>query len=231
MKKWLWSFFLVFLVTIISFIYVNNNSDLAVFETETKYKEEIFDIDNSKFKIYVNDSFSDYNTSEREDEIEYIVIHYTGTISDAKAIIKSYNDLRSKNASADFFVDHNGEVYQYNPNIDERYSWAVGGDKKANNGGKLYKMVNNENSISIEMCVKNKKGNMAYNDGWYFTDDTISATITLVKYLKQKYNIDSSHIVRHYDVTGKECPGVKGWNDEGGSDSKKWSEFLNMFTI
>lgn len=231
MKKWLWSFFLVFLVTIISFIYINNNSDLAVFEIETKYKEEIFDIDNSKFKIYVNDSFSDYNTSEREDEIEYIVIHYTGTISDAKTIIKSYNDLRSKNASADFFVSHDGEIYQYNPNIDKRYSWAVGGDKKANNGGKFYKKVNNENSVSIEMCVKNNKGNMEYNDGWYFTDETLSATVTLVKYLKQKYNIDSSHIVRHYDVTGKECPGVMGWNDEDGSNSKKWSEFLKMFTI
>ncbi len=231
MKKWLWSFFLVFLVTILSFIYINDNSDLAVFETETKYKEEIFDIDNSKFKIYVNDSFSDYNTSEREDEIEYIVIHYTGTISDAKTIIKSYNDLRSKNASADFFVSHDGEIYQYNPSIDERYSWAVGGDKKANNGGKFYKKVNNENSVSIEMCVKNNKGNMEYNDGWYFTDETISATITLVKYLKQKYNIDSSHIVRHYDVTGKECPGVMGWNDEDGSNSKKWNEFLKIFTI
>lgn len=231
MKKWLWSFFLVFLVTIISFIYVNNNSNLVVFETDTKYKEEIFDIDNSKFKIYVNDSFSDYNTSEREDEIEYIVIHYTGTISDAKTIIKSYNDLRSKNASADFFVSHDGEIYQYNPNIDKRYSWAVGGDKKANNGGKFYKKVNNENSVSIEMCVKNNKGNTEYNDGWYFTDETLSATVTLVKYLKQKYNIDSSHIVRHYDVTGKECPGVNGWNDEGVSDSKKWSEFLKMFTI
>ncbi len=231
MKKWLWSFFLVFLVTIISFVYINNSSDLAVFEIETKYKEEIFDIDNSKFKIYVNDSFSDYNTSEREDEIEYIVIHYTGTISDAKTIIKSYNDLRSKNASADFFVSHDGEIYQYNPSIDERYSWAVGGDKKANNGGKFYKKVNNENSVSIEMCVKNNKGNMEYNDGWYFTDETLSATITLVKYLKQKYNIDSSHIVRHYDVTGKECPGVMGWNDEDGSNSKKWNEFLKIFTI
>ena len=127
MKKWLWSFFLVFLVTIISFIYVNNNSNLVVFETDTKYKEEMFEIDNSIFKVYVNDSFSDYNTSEREEEIKYIVIHYTGTVSDARTIIKSYNDLRSKNASENINVDDNGEVYQYNSSIYKRYSWEVGG--------------------------------------------------------------------------------------------------------
>ena len=208
MKKWLWSFFLVFLVTIISFIYVNNNSDLAVFETDTKYKEEIFEIDNSIFKVYVNDSFSDYNTSEREEEIKYIVIHYTGTISDAKAIIKSYNDLRSKNASADFFVDHNGEVYQYNPNIDERYSWAVGGDKKANNGGKLYKMVNNENSISIEMC----------NSLNSVPEKVKENTKQLVEYFMEKYNVEADHVLRHYDVTHKTCPApwvknVTLWNN------------------
>ena len=29
----------------------------------------------------------------------------------------------------------------------------------------------------------------------------------------KKFNIDKDHVVRHYDISGKLCPGILGWNN------------------
>ena len=42
------------------------------------------------------------------------------------------------------------------------------------------------------------------------------------------YNIPKENVIRHYDATGKTCPGVKGWNPEPGSNSEsEWEKFKN----
>jgi N-acetylmuramoyl-L-alanine amidase CwlA len=46
----------------------------------------------------------------------------------------------------------------------------------------------------------------------------------LTKYLMIKYKIDIDHVVRHYDVTQKYCPGIIGWNPASGDESK-WLAF------
>jgi N-acetylmuramoyl-L-alanine amidase CwlA len=38
------------------------------------------------------------------------------------------------------------------------------------------------------------------------------------------YNIPASRVIRHFDVNGKYCPGVVGWNSATGSESA-WNEF------
>ena len=43
----------------------------------------------------------------------------------------------------------------------------------------------------------------------------------------QKYGIDADHVIRHYDVNGKPCPGIIGWNAETGDESK-WRDFHSM---
>ena len=40
------------------------------------------------------------------------------------------------------------------------------------------------------------------------------------------YNIPIANVVRHYDVTGKWCPGVVGWN-ENTSNIDMWIDFKN----
>lgn len=40
----------------------------------------------------------------------------------------------------------------------------------------------------------------------------------------QKYNIDVSNVVRHYDVSGKLCPNVDGWISEISTDTE-WLKF------
>lgn len=175
--------------------------------------------------IKKNTGFKTHNTSRRWGKIEWLVIHYVGATGDAELNVKYYNQPATKNASADFFVGHKGDVWQYNPDPKTRYCWAVGGSKYANGGGMYYGKVTNKNSIHIEMCVKHKGGSMNANSpGWYITDETLAATIELTKYLMDLYGIPADKVIRHFDVNGKPCPGVVGWNPLTGSVSA-WKSF------
>ena len=40
----------------------------------------------------------------------------------------------------------------------------------------------------------------------------------------QTYGIDADHVIRHYDVSGKLCPGIIGWNEDS-KDVSKWKAF------
>lgn len=182
-------------------------------------------VEQEKISINPNPNFGTHNTSIRTGKIEYIVIHYVGATGDAKNNILYYNERSTTNASADFYIGHNGDIWQYNPNPEKRYCWAVGGSKMSTSGGTLYGIARNSNCVSIEMCVKNTSGNhTANNAGWVLTDATYKNVVKLTKYLMNKYNIPVSHVIRHYDVNGKYCPGLYGWNAPSGSEAK-WQQF------
>lgn len=177
------------------------------------------------FTIVPNGRFHKHNTSVRTRPINYIVIHYTGEENDAAYFVNKFNESDSRSASADFFVGFNGDIYQYNMMINSRYSWAVGGKRNEKTmGGSLYGNASNENSVSIEMSVYSGGAVYANESGWYLTDETIDSTIKLTKYLMKKYNVPVNNVIRHYDVTGKLCPGIIGWNLDSGSE-EKWEEF------
>lgn len=120
--------------------------------------------------------------------IEYIAVHYTGGTGTAEENCKyfSSNDLQ---ASADFFIDRDGSVFQFNGDLGNYYSWHCG-DGKGKNG------ITNANSIGIE-CVSN---------GEEFAREQKDSLRQLVKKLQGDYAIPAKNIVRHYDASGKECP-------------------------
>jgi len=157
----------------------------------------------------VINQFGEYNlTNKKNREIKYIVIHYTaGTTSKsgtAKSTAKYFNKETTK-ASADFIVDDEF-VVQFNPDIKNKYCWHCGGSKYKTQGGSLYKICTSANSIGIEVCSSNsaKKVTNPNDTNWYFTDDAVKNTLELVKQLMQEYDIDVDHIIRHYDVNGKQ---------------------------
>lgn len=180
-------------------------------------------------KINKNTKSVTHNTTVRTGSILYICIHYVGATGDAKANVDYYSQKTTTNASADFFVGHNGDIWQYNPKPSSRYCWAVGGNRQSAYGGTFHGKCRNANSISIEMCVKTKGGKTANSPDWYFTDATVDATVELTKYLMQLYNIPAERVIRHYDVTGKLCPGVVGWNPQSGSE-ETWNDFVKRLT-
>lgn len=174
--------------------------------------------------------------------IKYIAIHYTaGSTSRKGTAMTTRNVFLKRKASADFVVDDE-TIVQINPDLRNYYCWSVDDPlNKTTGGGRLYGKANNRNTISIEICSNLKKGgNAAYpnHDGWYFTDAALDNARRLVRFLMAKYNVPKSNVVRHYDISGKMCPGIIGWNeaptytDEGKltgkkNSNKEWLEFWN----
>ena len=175
--------------------------------------------------------------------ITYIAVHYTAGGSSKKGSALNVKKVfETRNASADFCVDDETMV-QFNPDIKNNYCWSIKKKKYTNSkGASLYGKATNRNTISIEMCSNLKKGysvNYANHDGWYLTDETLKQCAKLVKILMKKYNIPLERVVRHYDITGKLCPGIIGWNDEAiytnsgkntgkKNNSSKWLDFKKL---
>jgi N-acetylmuramoyl-L-alanine amidase CwlA len=84
--------------------------------------------------------------------------------------------------SANYVVGLNGEIIQCVP--DEEVAWA-------SNEANYY-------SISVENCHPTGTGKLNTSTYW--------SLVHLVAYLTEKYNLGRDDIIRHYDITGKDCP-------------------------
>ncbi len=149
--------------------------------------------------------------------IKYIAIHYTaGGSSKPGSALSVRNVFLKRKASADFVVD-DATIVQINPDLKNYYTWSVGDKKNPyTNGGTLYGIATNRNTISIEICSNlkpNYSASAANHEGWYFTQQSLDNALKLVKYLMKTYNVPKSNVVRHFDISGKICPGIVGWND------------------
>ena len=139
----------------------------------------------------------------RTQPIEYIVVHYTANRGDTAKNNVDYFARTITGTSAHYFVDRNAVMQS----VDEGdTAWHCGSDHPR------HPYCRNSNSIGIEMCDS--------VDG--VPDDVKSLTVSLVQELMSRYGIDSSHVLRHYDVTGKRCPAP--WVD----NPEEWMEFKKM---
>lgn len=139
----------------------------------------------------------------RTQPIEYIVVHYTANRGDTAKNNVDYFARTVTGTSAHYFVDRNAVMQS----VDEGdTAWHCGSDHPR------HPYCRNSNSIGIEMCDS--------VDG--VPDDVKSLTVSLVQDLMSRYGIDSSHVLRHYDVTGKRCPAP--WVD----NPAEWMEFKKM---
>lgn len=172
-----------------------------------------------------------HTTAKTARDIKYIVVHYTaGTTSKAGSAVNTADYFRTTTTtqvSSDFIVD-DAAIVQYNGDIKNRYTWHCGGSKYATKGGSLYGKCTNANSIGIEICCNNSTGKMqdANDKSYSFTSASLANAAELVKQLMLEYNIPIENVIRHYDVTGKLCPGIIGWNADSGSESA-WTAFKN----
>ena len=174
---------------------------------------------------------SAHNTSAlRNRKIDWIVLHYTAGVTSKPGSalnVASYFSTTTVQASADFCVDDR-DVVQYNPDLENRYCWSVGGKKytymTSRQGGIYYGRCKNSNSISIEMCSNkvNRKSLLATDTDWYLTDATVKNAVELTVYLAKKYKVPMERIIMHHQVNGKPCP--QPWcRNEGALNG--WWEF------
>lgn len=120
-------------------------------------------------------------------KVNAVVIHYVGNPGTTAAQNRSYFENISKtgeaSVSSHFIVGLDGEIIQCVP-LDE-ISYASN--------------ERNSDTIAIESCHPDDTG--AYNK------ETYDSMVKLTAYLCILYELDpDKDVIRHYDVTGKECP-------------------------
>lgn len=111
-----------------------------------------------------------------------VVIHYVGNPGTTAMGNRNYFNQPTTEVSAHFVVGLEGEVVQCLP-LGER---SVASNDR------------NRNTISIEVCHPDDSGR--------FTDATYASLVRLTAWLCDLGSLDTEDVIRHYDVTGKECP-------------------------
>ena len=125
----------------------------------------------------------------RTQAIKYIVIHYTSNKGDTAKNNVDYFAREITKSSAHYFVDESN-IWQSVE--DKNTAWHCGAKNYK------HKYCRNANSLGIEICMLDKNGQIRQK--------SIDNAIILTKFLMDKYNIEYDNILRHFDVTGKDCP-------------------------
>lgn len=143
---------------------------------------------------------NDYSRpGEKVDSVDYVVVHYLAnpktTAQQNHDYFESLKDLQDVSMSANFIVGLEGEIIECVPPGEIAYA--------SNSMNHL--------SVSIENCHLDTTGR--------FTENTYQSLVHLTAWLVDRYGLDRDHIIRHYDVTGKECPLYYVEHED------KWEEF------
>lgn len=141
----------------------------------------------------------------------YIVVHYTSNKGDTAKNNADYFARESVKASAHFFVDETS-IWS---SVPENYvAWHCGGTKY------YHAECRNSNSIGVEVCMNDKQGKVRVK--------SIELAAELVLVLMAKYNIPADRVIRHYDVTHKNCPAPMVEEPARWADFKKKLEAKKM---
>lgn len=140
-------------------------------------------------KINFKECNSQNFTPGRSQKVKYLVIHYTSNQGDTAKNNADYFAREKVGASAHYFCDES-EIWQSVKDTDT--AWHC--------GAKTYKHpeCRNSNSIGIEICMNDKNGKVRQG--------SIDTAAELARYLMKRYGILLANVIRHHDVTGKDCP-------------------------
>lgn len=136
------------------------------------------------------------------DEVKGIVIHYTAnpgtTAFQNRDYFEGLKDSGDTHASSHFIVGLEGEIVQCIPTSEEAY---------ASNR-------RNSDTLSIECCHGDSSGK--------FNEKTYDSCVALTAWLCTRFDLDpATDVIRHYDVTGKDCPKYYVEHEEAWSAFKK----------
>lgn len=140
-------------------------------------------------------------------DIKYLVIHDTGNTSPGADAMAHYKYLQTatRYGSAHYYLDDKGIIQVIG---DSLVAWSIGDTWGYKNNPNRVKGAFNHNSISIELCINSDIDKAkAYKN-----------LVELTKNLMAKFNIPHDRVIRHFDATGKNCPG--SWSS--GNWSKWW---------
>ena len=117
--------------------------------------------------------------------VKKVVLHYVGNPKSSAMANRNYFENQKNGGryvSSHYIVGLNGEILRCIPENEVAY---------CSNSANSY-------SISIECCHPDATGK--------FTEETTNSAAELCAYLLKKYGLAVDDLIRHYDVTGKQCP-------------------------
>ena len=138
----------------------------------------------------------------RTQPIEYLVIHYTSNRGDTAKNNADFFAREITRTSAHYFVDEN-EIWQSVP--DDTVAWHCGGSRY------VHADCRNANAIGIEVCMQDRQGKLR--------QASIDRAARLARALMDRYGIPVERVLRHYDVTHKNCPAPMV------EDPARWADF------
>ena len=147
------------------------------------------------------------------DEVNDIVVHYVdqpmSTAMQNRDYFESLKD-GSRSASSHFIIDMSGEIVQCVPLGEVAYC--------SNH--------RNHDTISIECCHPDDTGE--------FTEETYHSCVDLCAWLCYAFEIGPEHVIRHYDVTEKECPiyyvkHPEAWEGMKRAIAKRYAEYEEQY--
>lgn len=167
------------LVLLISFaikFFTNNKSHID--RLEVARETEIPDwID-----VQLIDEGNPSRTGLKLDGVNNIVVHYVGNPQTTAQQNRNFYNQEDSNVCSHFVIGMDGEIIMCVP-LEERSS--------ASNH-------RNHDTISIEVCHPDETGK--------FTDESYKSLLKLVDWLLDIFALEPDDVIRHYDITGKECP-------------------------
>ncbi len=120
------------------------------------------------------------------ESVQYIAIHYTANPGATAIANRNYFEnlanTHETKVSSHFVIGLDGEVVQCIPTSEMSY---------ATNS-------RNVDTLSIECCHQDETGK--------FNDETYDSVVKLTAWLCTRFGLTSENVIRHYDVTGKDCP-------------------------
>ena len=147
----------------------------------------------------------------RTQPVRYIVMHYTANTGDtARNNCDYYHRVGGLQASAHYFCDEYGAMQSV---LECDTAWHCGARAYS------HPECRNANSFGFEMCSRKRA-----DGSYYIKPETVANAAALAREIMQRDGIDTDHVLRHYDVTGKRCP--MPWVD----DPAQWTAFLAMLT-
>ena len=157
-----------------------------IYQNEIIPREKVFELAATEVPDWVDQQIINVDGDSRRgvmlEGVRNIVIHYVGNPGSTAQQNRDYYARRSSEVSSHFVIGLKGEIIQCIP-LHEKSS--------ASNH-------RNKDTISIEVCHPDESGK--------FTDETYDSLVKLTVWLCEVCGLDSSDIILHYDITGKQCP-------------------------
>ena len=157
-----------------------------VYQNEIIPREKVFELAATSAPDWVDQQIIKVDGDSRRgvmlEGVRNIVIHYVGNPGTTAQQNRDYYANPSSGVSSHFVIGLKGEIIQCIP-LHEKSSASS---------------HRNKDTISIEVCHPDESGK--------FTDASYQSLVKLTVWLCEICDLDSGDVIRHYDITGKQCP-------------------------